>query len=65
MIAFVVHLFMSLKELLLGWHKKIVAAVGKERRLKKTLTDFAMFETICVNVKVLEILYVSSSSKYN
>ena len=65
MIGFVVHLFMQLKELLFGWHKKIVAAVGKERRLKKTQTDFAMFETVCVNVKVLEILYVSSSSKCN
>ena len=33
---FFLHTFMSLKELLLGWQKKILTAVDQERRLKGT-----------------------------
>ena len=44
----------------LGQQKEIVPAVDQEMRLEKTLKDLAMLKTICVNVKILEILYVKT-----
>ena len=59
-IRFFSHLLMSLKELSLGWQKKIVTAADQERRLEKALKDLAMLKTICVNGKVLELPYVET-----
>ena len=59
-IRFFSHLLMSLKELSLGWQKKIVTAADQERRLEKALKDLAMLKTICVNGKVLELSYVET-----
>ena len=51
---------MPLKELLLGWQKKLGTAVDQERRLEKVLKDLAMLKTICVNHKVLEPPYAKT-----
>ena len=47
---------MPLKEISLGWHKKIVAAVDQKRRLEKALKDLAMLKTICYSGNVVELL---------
>ena len=44
---------MSLKELSLGWQKKIVTAADQERRLEKTLKDLTMLKTTGVNTPKL------------
>ena len=56
--GFFLHLLMPLKELLLGWQKKILTAVDQERRLEKALKGLAMLKTICHDGKVLELSYV-------
>ena len=54
------HLLMSLKELLLGWEKKVITAVDQEGILKRALKDVAMLKTICDNGKVIEFPYVKT-----
>lgn len=58
--GFFLHLLMLLKELSLGWHKKIVTTVDQDNRLKKALKSHAMLKTICDNGKVLELPYVKT-----
>ena len=49
--GYFLHLLMPLKELWLGWQKKIVTAVDQARNLKNALTDLPMLKTICDNGK--------------
>ena len=56
--GFFLHLLMPLKEILLGWQKKILTALDLEKRLEKALKDLAMLKTICHDGKVLELPYV-------
>ena len=51
---------MSLKELLLGWKKKVITAVDQEGILKRALKDVAMMKRICDNGKVIEFPYVKT-----
>ena len=63
--GFFLQLLILLRELSLGWHKKIVTVVDQERRLKKVLKHLFMLKTICDNDKFLEQnIWQNSSSTY-
>ena len=53
-------MLMPLRELSLGWQKKILTAVVSERRLEKALKDLTMAKAICNNDKVPELPYVKT-----
>ena len=44
--GFFLQLLTLLKEILLGWQKKIVTAVDPQKRLQKALKDLDMLKTI-------------------
>ena len=53
------HPLMPLKELRLGWQKKIVTAVDQIKRLETVLKNLATLKTICDNDKVLKLPCIS------
>ena len=55
------HPLMPLKELCLGWQKKIVTAVDQTKRLETVLKNLATLKTICDNDKVLKLPCISFS----
>ena len=58
--GYFLHLLMPLKELWLGWQKKIVAAFDQARNLKNALTDLPMLKTIFDNGKFSKSRYVKA-----